>query len=83
MTDDEFLTAFHACTLSEFHHRDHLRLTWLVVTRTGVESAPTLISEGIQRFTAHHGQTDKYHETMTQFWGLAGRPPRGSLSKRR
>lgn len=68
MTDEEFLAAFHDCSLTEFHHRDHVRLTWLVVTRTGVETAAATVSDGIRRFAAHHGQTAKYHETMTQFW---------------
>lgn len=70
MTDDEFLQAFLDCTLSgaQFHHRDHLRLAWLLVTRFDREAASVAITRGIKRFAAHHGQSDKYHETMTRFW---------------
>jgi CDP-diacylglycerol--glycerol-3-phosphate 3-phosphatidyltransferase len=70
MTDDKFLQAFMDVTLggAQFHHRDHLRLAWLLVTRFDREAARVAISQGIRRFAAHHGQSEKYHETMTQFW---------------
>ncbi len=68
MTDDEFLRAFLSGRLHEFHHRDHLRLTWIVITRHGAVKAPGMISSGIRQFAAHHGQGEKYHETMTRFW---------------
>lgn len=68
MTDDEFLAAFAACTLGSFHHRDHLRLTFLSVTRKGETEAVDDIRVGIQHFATHHGQAAKYHDTMTRFW---------------
>jgi hypothetical protein len=70
MTDDEFLQAFMSCTLpnDQFHHRDHLRLVWLLVRRLGLEAASDAVTDGIRRFGASQGHTDKYHETMTQFW---------------
>jgi hypothetical protein len=68
MDDDDFLKAFRRCDLTEFHHRDHLRLTWLTVTRWGGDAAPNMIRDGIQGFARHHGQSAKYHDTITRFW---------------
>lgn len=70
MSDDEFARAFLAGTLSvsQFHHRDHLRLGWVLVRQQGVESATQAVVSGIRRFAAHHGQATKYHETVTLFW---------------
>ena len=70
MRDDEFLRAFFDTTLppSQFHHRDHLRLTWLLVRRHGFPTACDMIRGGIQRYATAHGVGAKYHETMTTFW---------------
>lgn len=70
MTDDAFLQAFMDCTLpnERFHHRDHLRLAWLLVRRLGVAQGGIVIGQGIRRFAASHGHAPRYHETMTQFW---------------
>jgi hypothetical protein len=70
MTDDEFLRAFFSLTLpaSAFHHRDHLRLTWLVVRRHGAAAAHEVVSAGIRRFAEIHGHSGRYHETLTGFW---------------
>lgn len=70
MTDDDFVRAFLDGSLppTEFHHRDHLRLSWVLIRRLGLASAASAITGGIQRFAAKHGQSQKYHETLTQFW---------------
>lgn len=70
MTDDEFLRAFFSLTLPHtgFHHRDHLRLAWLVVRRHGAGAAVDLVGAGIRRFAAAHGPAGRYHETLTAFW---------------
>lgn len=68
MNDLDFLRAFETCTLGEFHHRDHLRLTWLLVSRDRREGAKATIEAGIRRFARTHGQEEKYHQTMTEFW---------------
>lgn len=72
MTDDDFVTAFLSGSLppTQFHHRDHLRLTWALVRLTGVEAAMKRITSGIRYFATQHGQAEKYHETMTRFWVL-------------
>jgi CDP-diacylglycerol--glycerol-3-phosphate 3-phosphatidyltransferase len=70
MTDDQFLHAFVDRTLpvSAFHHRDHLRLAWLVVQRHGAGEAPDLVARGLRSFAEAHGHGPRYHETMTRFW---------------
>jgi hypothetical protein len=70
LTDDAFVTAFLAGTLSpsDFHHRDHVRLAWCLIRRSGVATATATITDGIRHFAAQHGQADKYHETLTRFW---------------
>lgn len=70
LSDDEFLHAFFSAELanSDFHHRDHLRLTWLVVRRYGPAEAETRVTEGIEHFAAMHGHAARYHDTMTRFW---------------
>ena len=70
MTDDEFLEAFGSRRLAneEFHHRDHLRLTWLLLQRLGSEAGGEAVAGGIRRFAAAHGHGSRYHETMTRFW---------------
>ena len=72
MTDDEFVTAFLSGSLpnSQFHHRDHLRLTWTLIRLTGEEQAMKRVTSGIRYFATQHGHAEKYHETMTRFWVL-------------
>ncbi len=70
VSDDEFLRAFFSAELanSDFHHRDHLRLAWLMVRRQGAAEAETRVADGIQHFAAMHGHAARYHDTMTRFW---------------
>ena len=70
MNDDDFWQAFRDCSISpvQFRHRDHLHLTWLLVRRHGPERAGVAVSSGLRHFAALHGQSGKYHETLTQFW---------------
>lgn len=82
MSDVEFVAAFMDGSLpnARFHHRDHLRLVWVLIRREGVERAMELTTAGIREFAERHGHAAKYHETMTRFWvrivghALAARP---------
>ena len=67
-TDAEFLAAFEDGTLEPFHHRDHLRMTWLYLRAHGQEEAERRVAEGIQRFAAAHGKAQMYHVTLTRAW---------------
>jgi hypothetical protein len=70
MNDEEFVRAFLDRSLSPtgFHHRDHVRLAWLLVRQRDVEWATGTLTQGIRRLAAAYGQADKYHETLTRFW---------------
>ena len=73
MTDDEFLAAFEACTLEEFHHRDHVKVAYLYLRRHSLDDAISKVRTGLQALAAAWGapvdDLEKgYHETMTQAW---------------
>ena len=61
---------FEACELSNdsFHHRDHVRLAWIYLQRYPELEAQRQIAAAIRKFAAQHGQSDKYHETITVAW---------------
>ena len=68
--DEAFMAAVEACTLpnAAFHHCDHLRLAWIYVSRFGYEAGSERMAASIRRYAAHHGATEKYHETITRAW---------------
>ena len=68
--DDEFLEQFANCTLpaASFRHGDHLRLAWLLLHRFPFDEALTIVRESIQRYAAHLGVPQLYHETITTAW---------------
>ena len=68
--DEQFLAAFEAGQIANqnFHHRDHLRLAWIQIRRLGLERAPDAVAGAIRQFAVHHGNADRYHDTMTRFW---------------
>ena len=73
MNDDEFLAAFEARTLEEFHHRDHIKVAYLYLRRHSLEEAIAKVRTGLQALAAAWGapvdDLEKgYHETMTQAW---------------
>jgi hypothetical protein len=73
MSDEEFLAAFEACTLDEFHHRDHIKIAYLHLRRHPLDDAITKVRTGLQALAvAWAAPVDDlelgYHETMTQAW---------------
>jgi hypothetical protein len=70
LTDQEFVRKFEACQLSNdnFHHRDHIRLAFIYLQRYSELEARGCIAGAIRKFAAHHGQSGKYHETLTVAW---------------
>jgi hypothetical protein len=70
LSDADFLAAFETCALpnTQFHHADHVRLTWLYVRQFGKAAAAEKIIEGIQRYAAFHGATRKFNCTQTRAW---------------
>ncbi len=69
-TDAGFLDAFERGLVanSAFHHRDHVRLTWLYLRAYGPEQGARRVSESIQRFATAQGAADRFHVSLTQFW---------------
>ncbi|HLA43091.1 MAG TPA: hypothetical protein VJZ27_06630 [Aggregatilineales bacterium] len=63
-----FIQAFEAGTLTDFHHRDHIRMAWIYLRRDGESAGIKNIRSGIQGFALKHGATTLYHETITLFW---------------
>jgi hypothetical protein len=68
--EDEFLSLFEACQLpvADFHHREHVHLAWIYLDRYPTLEALERFTRSLLAFVAHHGASDKYHETIT--WGL-------------
>jgi hypothetical protein len=67
LSDEEFLARFESHSLTEFSHRDHLRVAYAYARRDGVQGAV----EGARRirgFAAALGDSRKYHDTMTVGW---------------
>ena len=67
MTDDDFVRSFEDCTLpnTAFHHRDHVRLTWILLRRQPPLEALARFTAGLKRFAAFNGHPGLYHETIT------------------
>lgn len=70
MADEELLRAFETLALEPDHfgHADHVRVAFAMLREHGLLETLRRYSDGLRRFTARHGATDKYHETVT--WGL-------------
>ena len=73
MNDHEFLAAFEACTLEDFHHRDHIKIAFLFLREHPLPIAIIKVRTGLQALaSAWNAPTTElekgYHETMTQAW---------------
>ena len=70
MTDADFLDAIENCSypIGDFHHAEHLRLGWLLLSKMDWVSASVHAARAIRRLTAHYGLESRYHETITQAW---------------
>lgn len=70
LSDTDFVSAFEGCTLpnTQFHHADHIRLTWLYVRQIGEAAAAEKVMQGIQRCAAFNGATKKFNYTQTRAW---------------
>jgi hypothetical protein len=74
MTDDTLLRRFEGCDLSmkEWHHREHLRLAYLYLTRLPYAGALERMRAGLKALNAAQQVPETpergYHETLTQGW---------------
>ena len=71
MTDDELILGFEAATVSSFHHRDHVRVSWIYLRRLGLHAALDAVSRGLRGLSAAHGHEAKYHETVSWLYVFA------------
>jgi hypothetical protein len=67
VSDADLVAGFAGATLSEFHHRDHVRLAWLYLRREPLLPALHAFVRDLRRFAAAKGKPGLYHETIT--WG--------------
>lgn len=67
LSDAAFIAAFESGRLGadQFQHQDHVRIGYLYLTRYDFGEALHRVTRGIQRHAAAHGQSRKYHETIT------------------
>jgi hypothetical protein len=67
MMDEEFLSALERCELpaEAFTHAAHVRAGYLYLCSGGFDAALGRMRCAIQRYAAHLGKPDKYHETIT------------------
>ncbi|MEM6996075.1 MAG: hypothetical protein AAF721_36550 [Myxococcota bacterium] len=72
MTDDALLDAFDRATLTPetFGHRQHVRLSWLQVTRLPLLEAIRRHCVGLRRLADAFGASGKFHVTITVAWLL-------------
>lgn len=72
MLDNEFIFQFENCTLpkTDFHHREHVRIVWLYLSRYPLDEAMEKTIQGIIRYATSLGAAHIYHETMTRAWVL-------------
>jgi hypothetical protein len=68
MTDHELLAAFEDTSLEPFHHRDHVRVTFLYVRAFGEKGTRERLGPAILRYAEARNAGEKYHETITQAW---------------
>lgn len=74
MDDDSLIRNFEAGTLSadQWHHREHVRMSYLLLMRFPLEVAIDRMRAGLQALNRAHGVPDVphrgYHETLTQAW---------------
>lgn len=65
--DRRYLEDFEACRIpaGQFHHRDHVRVAWLMLKESPIEEALGRFTRGIRRLAEHFGATGLYHQTIT------------------
>ena len=70
LTDDALLEAFETATISakDFHHREHVRVVWKLITTVGPDAARERFVAALIRLANAHGADQLYHETLTRAW---------------
>jgi len=74
--DRDFRSAFESCAVapSRFNHEAHVRLAYIYLVESDVDSAVQRMRESLLRFIEHNRiPPSKFHETITRAWVLAVR----------
>jgi hypothetical protein len=68
--DAAFIEAFDAGRPEGgvFGHREHLRLAWILIDRSGLDAAVPEIERRLRRQAEAHGMPERYNSTLTLFW---------------
>lgn len=61
----DYIAAFEALEVEDFHHADHIRLAWSYLRAVPLLGAIERFSTSLKRFATHHGKPELYHETIT------------------
>jgi hypothetical protein len=66
----QLVESVERCTLTpaEFSHHAHMTVAIWYLARLPLGEAMAVMRTTIQRFAAHHGHHQLYHETITVFW---------------
>jgi hypothetical protein len=54
--------------VEEFRHRQHLESAFFYLRRDGREEGQRAMLQTLAAFAAHHGQTEKFHVTLSVCW---------------
>lgn len=67
LSDQNLLSAFEAATLTpgQFHHRDHIRVAWLMLKKGSLEQVLVRFPRALQRLAKALGADNLYHQTIT------------------
>jgi hypothetical protein len=74
--DRNFRSAFESFTVppSQFNHEAHVRLAYIYLVESDIESAVQRMRGALLNFIEHNGiPRSKFHETITRAWVLAVR----------
>ncbi len=69
MTEEDRLVLHEILARGEgFGHRQHVELAWRLVAVHGAGQAADAVADAIRQVAAAHGQSGKFHETITRTW---------------
>lgn len=67
---EQLVRDLESCALApaEFNHHAHMTVAIWYLAHMPLDPATAAMRAAIQRFAAHHGHHQLYHETITLFW---------------
>jgi hypothetical protein len=82
--DDEALVAAfdtHGFAPGSFHHRDHVRLAWVLLERATLMETLGRFTSGLRRLAREAGKPQVYHETITCAYVILVQERRAAVGK--